>query len=469
MTAFDATKRPRLKHHGTRTVVQERYQRAQLQDLGSRWKLFYWDYTRTPRQRRTKSWAKSGVPGQREAQRLGDQFMERVNERNNQPELFASDEETVQAVYKKCRELTWPHLKNSTRKQYEENFRSYLTPAFGSSKVRKLTTIEIQKYFNTLSPGLSPKSVKLIHGTFRAVLNQGVARGMLDRNPAVGVKLPRKRAVKPAVLLSLLDIRRMIEWVKEPTRSMIVLIVFASMRPGEALALRWKDILRDRIVVDERVYDDEFDDVKTDAGKREVPFDKHRVMLAAVQRMWASNKKFRKPDDLIFANRIGKPLDRHNLLHRHVKPIAEKLGLPKTVDFRSFRTMHASLMRRFGARLEVARDNMGHAGSSGSITLDVYSKTWWTERVEAVNRIVEAVFAEPDEEDNRKSVVPLPGLPASELALIGNPLGNPRPFSLAMLQCKLLKILVGERGFEPPTPWSRNHNRYAKLLIRLGW
>jgi len=29
--------------------------------------------------------------------------------------------------------------------------------------------------------------------------------------------------------------------------------------------------------------------------------------------------------------------------------------------------MHASLMRRLGARLEVARDNMGHAGSSGSI------------------------------------------------------------------------------------------------------
>lgn len=39
---------------------------------------------------------------------------------------------------------------------------------------------------------------------------------------------------------------------------MITLIVFASMRPGEALALRWKDILCDRVVVDERVYDDEF-------------------------------------------------------------------------------------------------------------------------------------------------------------------------------------------------------------------
>jgi integrase len=383
-------------------VQQERYQRAQMQDLGSKWKLFYWDYNQTPRQKRSKSWAKSRVPGQREAQRLGDQFMDRVNERNNQPHLFASDEETVQAVYNKCKELTWPHLKNSTRRQYEENFKTYLLPEFGSCKVRKMTTMAVQEYFNTLSPGLSPKSIRLIHGTFRAALNQGKAWGMLDRNPAVGVKLPRKRAVKPTVLLSLADIRRMIETLKEPTKSMIILIVFASMRPGEVLALRWKDILRDRIVVDERVYDNEFDDVKTDAGRREVPFDKQGVILAAVQKMWAGNKKFRTPDDLIFANRSGKALDRHNLLNRHLKPVAEKLGIAKTVDFRSFRTMHASLMRRFGARLEVARDNMGHAGSSGSITLDVYSKTWWNERVDAVSRVVEAVFAEPDKEDDEK-------------------------------------------------------------------
>jgi hypothetical protein len=60
--------------------------------------------------------------------------------------------------------------------------------------------------------------------------------------------------------------------------------------------------------------------------------------------------------------------------------------------------MHASLMRRF-ARLEVARDNMGHAGSTGSITLAVYSKTWWDERVDAVDWIVEAIFSEPEKED----------------------------------------------------------------------
>ena len=405
MITFDVRSRPRLKRHGRRTVVRDRYQRAQIHDLGSKWKLFYWDYTRTPRQRRTKSWTKSKVPSHREAQRLADQFMETVNERNNQPDLFAKGEETLRTVYDKCRGQTWPHLKNSTRKQYVENFETYLLPRFGDRPIRKLTTIDLQAYFNSLSPDLSPKSIELIHGTLRAALNQGRAWGMLDRNPAIGVKLPRKKAVKPTVLLSLTDIRRILEEVREPTKSMLIQIVFASMRPGEVLALRWKDILRDRIVVDERVYDDEFDDVKTNAGEREVPFDQHGVILAALKRMWASNKKFRKPEDLVFANRVGRPLDRHNLLNRHLKPVAEKLGLSKDVDFRSFRTMHASLMRRFGGRLEVARDNMGHAGNTGSITLDVYSKTWWDERVEAVTRVVEAVFTEPEADAKKASTI----------------------------------------------------------------
>jgi integrase len=302
---------------------------------------------------------------------------------------------------------------------------AYLLPAFGNCKLRELKTMDLQVYSNSLSPGLSPKSIKLIHGSFRPALDKAKTWGMLDRNPSVGAELPREREVKPTVVLPMPDIRRMIEEVREPTKSMTVLIVFASMRPGEALALRWKDILRDRIIVDERVYDDEFDDVKTEAGKREVPFDKHGVILAAIQRMWTRNRKFRKPDDLVFANKTGRALDRHNLLHRYVKPVAEKLGIDRTVDFRSFRTMHASLMRRYGARLEVARDNMGHAGGTGSITLDVYSKTWWNERVEAVSRIVETVFAEPDEEE-KKIVNPLKGLPNSAAGAEWEPFWEPQ-------------------------------------------
>ena len=112
------------------------------------------------------------------------------------------------------------------------------------------------------------------------------------------------------------------------------------------------------------------------------------------------------------------------------------------------------MMRRYGARLEVAPDNMGHAGSTGSITLDVYSKTWWDERADAVTRVVEAVFAEPEEKE-KKIAIPLKALPNGGTGVDWEPFWAPRVLNPARIQCKLLNLMVGERGFEPPTPWSR--------------
>jgi hypothetical protein len=105
------------------------------------------------------------------------------------------------------------------------------------------------------------------------------------------------------------------------------LIVFASLRVGEVLALRWKRVLEDRLVIEERVYDGEFDDVKTDAGHREVPFDEIGVIQNALERC-RKVAAFLTPDDLVFANRAGNPIDRHNLLNRQIKPTALALGLP---------------------------------------------------------------------------------------------------------------------------------------------
>ena len=58
--------------------------------------------------------------------------------------------------------------------------------------------------------------------------------------------------------------------------------------------------------------------------------------------------------------------------------------------FRSFRTMHSSPMLREGARPEVVRDNLGHANID--VTQNVYGKSWWEERVDAVTQAVEAVI-----------------------------------------------------------------------------
>jgi integrase len=92
-----------------------------------------------------------------------------------------------------------------------------------------------------------------------------------------------------------------------PTKTVVTLIVFGSLRIGEVLALLWRHIHTDRIDVEERVYEGKFDDVKTDAGEREVPFDKLGSMKSALIKRWNASKH-RNPDDLVFCTRKGGPL-----------------------------------------------------------------------------------------------------------------------------------------------------------------
>ena len=96
----------------------------------------------------------------------------------------------------------------------------------------------------------------------------------------------------------------MIEALPEPSRSVVTLIVFASLRVGEVLGLRWKRVKSDRLVIVERVYDGEFDDVKTDAGHREVPFDQRGIIVEVLTRCRAS-ARFLGPEDLVFAKPCG--------------------------------------------------------------------------------------------------------------------------------------------------------------------
>ena len=60
------------------------------------------------------------------------------------------------------------------------------------------------------------------------------------------------------------------------------------------------------LVIIERVYDGEFDEVKTDAGHRQVPFDQ-RGVIAEVLKPCRARAKFLGSEDLVFANRAGKP------------------------------------------------------------------------------------------------------------------------------------------------------------------
>lgn len=156
-----------------------------------------------------------------------------------------------------------------------------------------------------------------------------------------------------------------------------------------------------KIVVDERLWEGDLDEPKTLSGNREVPYDRQGIIQATVTRLWSNEKnKHRESKDFVFATRNGTPLERRNVL-RHLKAAAKALKLPKEIDFRSFRTTHACLMGRAGARPEVIRDNMGH--SDIDVTQNVYGKSWWTERVDAVSAAVDLLMSSGKENEGKNN------------------------------------------------------------------
>jgi integrase len=151
----------------------------------------------------------------------------------------------------------WPLLKNSTRISYDYFLDTHILPKWGSVKLTKMRTIELQDFFNSFSPRLAPKTIRNMHGCLRTILAQGKTWEIMRANPAQGVRLPRKKARKPPVLLAKQDIRRVIDALPEPTKSIVTLMVVGSLRIGEVTALRWGRIQPDRIEIVERFYEGE--------------------------------------------------------------------------------------------------------------------------------------------------------------------------------------------------------------------
>ena len=61
-------------------------------------------------------------------------------------------------------------------------------------------------------------------------------------NPAIGVDLPEKTAVREKHVLLLEQIPQLLAALEEPARTMVLVGVLTGLRIGEILALRWRDV-----------------------------------------------------------------------------------------------------------------------------------------------------------------------------------------------------------------------------------
>ena len=145
--------------------------------------------------------------------------------------------------------------KPSTRKGREGALRRQLLPAFGTTRLDRITRAHIESWFHSYSrtaPGGANWALDLL----RQILNFGIACGHVKTNPARDVR--RNRRAPMTRFLSREEVRRMHEALDATSRcgpserqqaDIIRLLLLSGCRRGEILNLRWSEVEGDMLVL----------------------------------------------------------------------------------------------------------------------------------------------------------------------------------------------------------------------------
>lgn len=91
-------------------------------------------------------------------------------------------------------------VKPKTLESYQCQIKNHIRPQLGPIKLDALTPHAIQHFCNSLTDsGLSPKTVKIVHGVLHKALQQAVSTSYLRFNPSDACILPRveRKELKP--------------------------------------------------------------------------------------------------------------------------------------------------------------------------------------------------------------------------------------------------------------------------------
>jgi len=369
-------------HRGFEAMARRRFQKPTPFKEGQFWWLLKWDSNETgSRKRQRIKLANADMPF-REVQKIAEEKLRPVNQglalTGSAMKLSDFMNDTYTPTYR-------PLLSKSTQDSYKAHISKYLEPRFGGTCLRDLTRQTLQQYFSGLAGQVSYPSISKIRDVLSSILRAAVDVEYLNKNPMEGLRLPldkRARRAKPTVTPE--QFSNLIHLVPEPYATMIFVAVWTGLRVSELIGLKWRCIHADSITVEQRYFRGDWSVPKTDASAATIAVDPQVISrlfrLTTLTVEVRAGRAVRKhklvksggPDDLVFQSvQTGKPMNDQNVLKRHIKPAARKLGLA-FVNWQCLRTSHATWLVQAGADPKSVQGQMRH--SRISTTMEIYAQ-----------------------------------------------------------------------------------------------
>lgn len=219
------------------------------------------------------------------------------------------------------------NLKPSTLFGYRHIFKRHVKPNLNGERMNDIRIPQAQKLFDKIAAAvpLSSRSLSHIKWFLKAVFDFARKEEAYDSgsvNPFAEVSLPRirKETSTPTRYATLDNVLDMIDALGEPAATVVAVAAFSGLRKSEIQGLRWEDLKGNELFVQRSAWrTTQIQSTKTAASRAGVP-----IISTLAKHLEAHRNGFSSDGFIFTGQKLGRPLDLHNLANRVIRPILEK-------------------------------------------------------------------------------------------------------------------------------------------------
>ena len=296
---------------------------------------------------------------------------------------------TFAAAAEAWKDVRFEQLSYKSVEAYTPVFRR-LKDRFGSEALQDIETRDVSAYLSKLAAqGYAKRTVQLYRDMMSQIYNHAIGSGVTRYNPVDHAVMPRNLAAGTRGIASPEAIEAVKAGLDKPFGLFAFVCLYAGLRRGEALALRYEDIDRQEKVIHvtksvEYVSNNpHIKEPKTKSGKRDV------ILLDVLADAIPQNKS-----GYLFPGKDGELLTKESYAQRWEKYCAA-IGYKLTAH--QLRHGFATMLYEAGIPDKDAQEQLGHANIT--LTRDVYTHISSKQRSKTAARLNDFVNQDPTSDD----------------------------------------------------------------------